>query len=267
MTELENLTLEVIRVAKTAGKHLRQACASFDKSRIETKHSHDYVSYVDKETEQLIVKELRQIFPKAGFITEEGTTEDNNSPYKWVIDPLDGTTNFIRNNAPYCVSIALRNKEELIIGVVYEVCFDECYSSYKKGPALLNGNLIHVSNVSNLDQAYAFLELPYNAEAYAETASHLYKKLYGKVASLRALGSAAAELCYIAAGRYDIYFEAFLGRWDFSASALILQNAGGTVTDFLGNPNFLDSHHIIGTNGPLHSFILTTLGETLPKGI
>ncbi|MBQ8099260.1 MAG: helix-turn-helix domain-containing protein [Bacteroidaceae bacterium] len=266
--DLSFLSLQTIAIAKKGGKLLREASCSFDASWVEEKHSHDYVSRVDRECEQFLVKELHQLLPEAGFITEEATpTPTGHSSYTWVIDPLDGTTNFIRNIAPYCISIALRTEKEILIGVVYEVCRDECFSAYKGAPAMLNGHPIEVSQVETMQHAYAQLELPYNVLDYYHTGGHMYDVMYHNVACIRMMGSAAADMCYVAAGRFDIWFEAFIKQWDFSAAALIVEQAGGMVTDFLGNPIQPDTHHIVATNGHLHSTILTELQKALPTGI
>ena len=265
---LQLLTNEVGRIARRGGQFLREARATFDSRKIETKHTHDYVSYVDRESEQRLVAQLGALLPEAGFITEEGTVSNSGeSSLKWVIDPLDGTTNFLRDNAPYCISIALVDESEILLGVVYEVCRDELYTAYRDGDACLNGRPIHVSDVSSLDDAYAILELPYNVREYKATGQFLYQSLYGDTACLRMPGSAAAALCYIAAGRFDIWFEAFIGRWDYMAGALIVRRAGGMVTDFLGCSDVSNTHHIAATNGPLHNHLLTMLGKSLPEGV
>ena len=169
---------------------------------------------------------------------------------------MDGTTNFIHNNAPYCVSIALRNHEELLLGVVYEICRDECFWTYKGAPSYLNGKEIHVSQVDNLDDAFIALGFPYDAETYKPTARRLVEKCYGNVTGLRLLGAAAAELCYVAAGRFEARIEALIGPWDIAAGTIILQNAGGTVTDFHGGDSFYSGREVLASNGKIHPFLL-----------
>ena len=136
MVDLRQLVEEVKAVAVCAGHFLKEQRAAFDRSKVQEKGPHDYVSYVDKRSEERLVGQLSALLPGAGFITEEKTTRQYaEETYCWVIDPLDGTTNFIHDMAPYCVSIALRNREEVLLGVVYEVCRDECYWAYKGGGA------------------------------------------------------------------------------------------------------------------------------------
>ena len=132
---------------------------------------------------------LAELLPEAGFIAEEGSATLTDEPYCWLVDPLDGTTNFIHDNAPYCVSIALRSKEELLLGVVYEICRDECYWTYKGAPSFLNGEVIYVSSVDTLDDAFIAMGFPYNAEAYKPLALTLVNECYGNVAGLRLMGA------------------------------------------------------------------------------
>lgn len=259
---LSQLTADVCRIATDAGRFLKEERSNFRRELVIEKHAHDYVSYVDKESERRLVEQLSMLLPEAGFIAEEGSATYNDEPYCWVIDPLDGTTNYIHDNAPYCVSIALRNREELLVGVVYEVCRDECYYAWKGGKAWLNGKQIQVSGVNRMEDAFLITELPYNARDYKHTAEHLLHELYGRVGGIRMNGSAAVAICYVAAGRFDGWLEAFISKWDYSAAALIVLEAGGRVTDFHGNGNFLEGHHIIATNGHLHPLL-----QTLVKGV
>ena len=264
MENLKALTEAVCCVAREAGHFLKEERKSFRREVVQEKHAHDYVSYVDKASEKKVVSALRKLLPEAGFIAEEGSAAYSDETYCWVVDPLDGTTNYIHDNAPYCVSIALRDKQSLLLGVVYEPCRDECFYAWKGGGAYVNGERLRVSLVSELKDAFVVTELPYNFEQYARTGEHLIHELYGKVAGIRMNGSAALALCYVAAGRFDAWLEAFIGKWDFSAAALMVLEAGGKVTDFLGNENFIEGHHIIATNGPLHPLFLRLVREALP---
>lgn len=260
--DLALLTEKVRAVALEAGAFIREERKKFSRNVVEKKHAHDYVSYVDKESEKRITASLKELLPEAGFIAEEsGVALRENSSYCWVVDPLDGTTNFIHDNAPYCVSIALRDEKELLAGVVYEITRDECYWTYKGSASYLNGKEIHVSAVSALDDAFIELGLPYNSEAYKPMAAHLISRLYGNVAGLRLMGAAAAELCYIAAGRFEARIEAFLGPWDIAAGTLILKNAGGKVTDFKGGDSFCSGAQVLASNGKVHADLLDIIDK------
>lgn len=249
--DLKHITLQVCEVAKITGKYLWEERKSFKIESVKQKNSHDYVSYVDREAEEITVKKLRELLPEAGFITEEGTTETSEKNLNWIVDPLDGTTNFIQDDAPYCVSIALREGDDLLIGVVYEVCRDECYYAWKGGSAYLNDKKIRVSD-KRIEEAFIGLDLPYNAESYKPVIINIIDKLYGKVSSFRIHGSAAMGLCYVAAGRFDGWAEAYIKPWDYSAGVLIALEAGATITDFNGRKNITGTHHIIATNGIIH---------------
>jgi myo-inositol-1(or 4)-monophosphatase len=249
--DLKQITYQVCEIAKATGAYLSSERQNFNKENVKQKHSHDYVSYVDREAEKMTVEKLRELLPEAGFITEEGTVEQSAVGLNWVIDPLDGTTNYIQDYAPYCVSIALREGEELLIGVVYEVCRDECFYAWKNGGAYLNGKQIHVS-ANELENAFVGMDLPYDAEKYKPVILNVFDKLYGKVSSLRINGSAAMSICYVAAGRYDGWAEAFINPWDYSAGVLLVREAGGKVTDFTGKEDIAGTHHIVATNGIIH---------------
>ena len=166
MLDLKQLTVEVCRIATEAGHFLKEERKNFRRERVMEKHAHDYVSYVDKESEVRLVKALSALLPEAGFITEEGSATYQDEPYCWVIDPLDGTTNYIHDEAPYCVCIALRSRTELLLGVVYEVCRNECFYAWKGGKAFMNGEEIHVSDVRDIKNAFVFTELPYNRKDF-----------------------------------------------------------------------------------------------------
>lgn len=262
MINLKEVTFKVNQIAKQVGVFLREERKTFSLDKVEQKQSHDYVSYVDKTAEKLLVAELKKILPEAGFITEEETVAQSSEDLKWIIDPLDGTTNFIQDSAPYCISIALRDKEDLLIGVVYEVCRDECYYAWKNGGAYMNDRQIRVSG-KQIDQGFIGLDLPYNAIVYKETVLALIDKLYGKVSSLRINGSAAMGLCYVAIGRYDGWMEAHINTWDYSAGVLLVREAGGKITDYNGNEDIRNTHHVIASNGLIH----TNLMEALPSNI
>ena len=254
--DLKELTEKVCSLAKETGKFIREERINFKREQAEKKHAHDYVSYVDKESEKSIVTCLRNWLPEAGFIAEEGSGSLTNEEYCWLVDPLDGTTNFIHNIAPYCVSIALRYKEELILGVVYEICRDECFYTYKGTHSYLNGKPIHVTDIDNLDESFIALGFPYDSDHYKPILTKLIEQCYGNVTGMRTIGAAAAELCYVAAGRLEARVEGFIGPWDIAAGTLILQNAGGTISDFNGGDDYKSGREVLGTNGKIHTEML-----------
>lgn len=271
MTELKNNpeTLDeflraTCKTAREIGDFLRTERKSFQRTRVEEKGIHNYVSYVDKESERRLVEQLHALLPEAGFIAEEGHGIYHHEPYCWLIDPLDGTTNYIHDQAPYCVSIALCDQKEMLLGVVYEVCRDELFFARKGGGSWLsrNGNTpypIHVSDVSKGEEAFIGLGLPYDSQSYSPIAQGLLRGLYGHVAGVRILGAAAVELCYIANGRSDGRIEFELGPWDIAAGSLIIREAGGRITDTLGGDLFYNAKEVIASNGKIHDFLLKKL--------
>lgn len=261
MVDLQQLVEAVKGIAIDTGHFLKSERARFDRSAVQEKGPHDYVSYVDKASEERLVSRLSALLPEAGFITEEKTTRQHaQENYCWVIDPLDGTTNFIHDMAPYCVSIALRDTHEVLLGVVYEVCRDECYWAYKGGGAYMNDTPIHVSGITAMGQAQILLGFPYDSERFRPIVLHAIAQMYGTVGAERLLGSAAAELCYVAAGRAEGRIEGLLGPWDVAAGTLILSEAGGITTDFSGGDTFLNGREVIASNGLIHEYLLRIVG-------
>lgn len=257
--DLDFLTEEVKKLARQTGEFLKKERLSFDRSRVEQKAAHDYVSYVDKASEKRIVERLHELLPEAGFIAEEGSGSLEEQEYCWVVDPLDGTSNYIHDCTPYCVSIALRNREEILLGVVYECGREELFWANKDSRAYLNGKEIYVSDQSVLDQSFIELGFPYKAENYRSFALGLIQDLYGHVGGLRLMGAAAAEICYIAAGRFEARVEAFIGPWDIAAGYIILKQAGGKMTGFDGNPDCLGAKEVFASNGKVHEDLLKVL--------
>ena len=271
MIDLEKYTLSVCEIARRAGDYIREERRKFSLERVERKHAHDYVSYVDKGSEQLIVSALRELLPEAGFITEEGLAGHDAEQMLWVVDPLDGTTNFIHQYAPYAVSIALLQGKTVLIGVVYEICADECFYAWQGGGAYLDvkskgvkGEQLRVSS-QKMQDALLCLQFPYNSDAYKPVMKGLIDQLYGHVGSIRACGSAAMALCQVAAGRLDGYAEQYIGQWDYMAGSLIVMEAGGMVTDYDGSADFTQGNSVVATNGVIQQDLLKVIGETKNK--
>lgn len=188
ISDLEYLCAEVRQIARKAGAFLRDERQKFDRERVEEKSAHNYVSYVDKESERRLVEQLSTLLPEAGFIAEEGSGSLTDEEYCWVIDPLDGTSNYIHDMAPYSVSIALRDREELLLGVVYEVCRNECFYAWKGSKAYLDGKEIRVTDVAVLDKAFVALGFPYDSDHYRPIAQKLVDRLYGYAGGNEAVG-------------------------------------------------------------------------------
>ena len=256
MHNLEYYCKEVQKIARDTGCFLREERKRFQGDRIEEKSAHNYVTYVDKESERRLVEQLSALLPASGFIAEEGSASFDEQEFCWVIDPLDGTTNYIHDVSPYCVSIALRNQSEILLGVVYEIKQDECFYAYKGGAAFMNEQEIQVSPVDQLDKAFIGLGFPYSFDSYKPKAQYLIENLYGKAGGIRVFGAAAIELCYIAAGRFDARIEADLGAWDVAAGSIILQQAGGCISDFTGGDNWVSGKETLASNSKIHADLL-----------
>ena len=259
--ELQEITRKVEVLAKKAGNFIREESKNFNLDKVEQKGFNDLVSYVDKGAEEIIVKELAEIVPEAGFITEEGTRTERNKDFTWIVDPLDGTTNFVHGIPMYAVSIALARGSEIIVGVVYEINLGESFAAYEGSPSTCNGIPIKVSKVSVLAHSLVAAGFPYDdggkLEEYLQLLKYFIKNSHG----LRRLGSAAVDLCYVACGRVEGYLEYNLQSYDVAAGTLIVKQAGGNVTDFSGGQNFIFGGQILASNGKLHGTFKKALAE------
>jgi len=256
---LTNIANQVIEIAKQAGDFIRQERKTFDSDKIEYKGLNDMVSYVDKTAERIIVEGLRKVLPEAGFITEEKTTTIVGERYNWIIDPLDGTTNFIHGLPAFSVSIALKEYDELVLGVVYEINQDECFYAWKDAPAYLNGKEIGVSKNTTVGTSLLATGFPYydfgKQAAYIELFAELMKSSHG----LRRIGSAAVDLAYTACGRFDAFYEYNLNAWDIAAGVVIVKQAGGQVVNFKGGSEVLETRELLATNGRITDEMLTSI--------
>jgi myo-inositol-1(or 4)-monophosphatase len=257
--QLENLTPKVVEIAKETGAFIRGQRKTFSPDKIEIKGLNDLVSYVDKTAERMIVEALEKILPGAGFITEEHTINKTGERYNWIIDPLDGTTNFIHGLPVYSVSIALQEYDDLVLGVVYEINLDECFYAWKDAPAYLNGQKIKVSDCPTVSQSLLATGFPYydfgKQAAYIELFAELMKNCHG----LRRLGSAAVDLAYAACGRFEAFYEYNLNAWDVAAGIVIVRQAGGEVVNFKGGDEVLNTRELLATNGRITRELLQTI--------
>ena len=257
----QQLTLATCEIARTVGKFMAEERKSFDVSMIENKGLHDLVSYVDKASEKQIIEELSKLLPESGFIAEEGTSDKHGERFNWVIDPLDGTTNYIQGIPVYAVSIGLLDGVELVLGVVYEVGRDECFYAWKDGGAFLNGEAIHVSERNDIHDSVLATGFPYNDFSKLEPYLEFLKWTMKNARGVRRLGSAATDLAYVACGRFDAFWEYDLKPWDVAAGVVIVKEAGGTVTDYKGGNNYLFGREIVASNQLIDKLILGKIQE------
>jgi myo-inositol-1(or 4)-monophosphatase len=261
MIDLKYLCKGIENAACEASDFILKESKGFDINRTENKGLNDFVSYVDKGSERMLVEKLSLLLPEAGFITEEGTSKKIGLIYCWVIDPLDGTTNFLHGFHPYAISIALKEYDEVIAGVVYEVGGNETFSAWKNGGAWLNGSAIHASKSARLADSLVATGFPYNdfsgIDSYMKCLAYFCKHTHG----IRRLGSAAMDLAYVACGRFDAFYEYSLHEWDIAAGMLLVREAGGRVSDFSGNEKNLTGEEFIAAN----SIVFTEILEIVSK--
>lgn len=246
--DLENLCVQVKNLAIETGYFILNEQKRFTSEDIQSKGVHNYVTYVDTTSEEKLVTGLKILLPEAGFIAEEGTTKLKGERYNWIIDPLDGTTNFIHGLPPYAISIALADKDEIILGVVYEITFGECYYAWKDSPAFLNGREIRVSTADKVSKSLIATGFPYTNFEKIEPFMYSMKYFMKHSHGIRRLGSAATDLVYLASGRFEGFYEYGLNPWDVAAAALIIRQAGGRVCDFNGGENWLFGREIVAAN-------------------
>jgi myo-inositol-1(or 4)-monophosphatase len=245
----QELVKEVISAARRAGDFIAGERGKLSQDNIETKGLHDHVTYVDKTAEQMLVDMLGEILPQAGFIVEEGTSTKVGESYQWIVDPLDGTSNFIHDFGPFAVSIALMDShKQIVVGVVHEVTTGETYYAWQGSSAYCNDRVITVSGTETLTDAMIGTGFPYNEysrlDAHVQALAHFLRVGRG----IRRLGSAATDICYVACGRFDAFWEYNLSPWDCAAATLILQQAGGHVADFSGGDNYIFGKQLMAAN-------------------
>jgi myo-inositol-1(or 4)-monophosphatase len=229
--------------------------------KIEYKGDVDLVTAADRASEKLIVGRLQAKWPQHGIVGEEGTRTDADAEYRWLVDPLDGTTNFAHGYPVFCVSIALaRQDEQLEVGVLYDPTRDELFAAERGGGATLNGIPIHVSKTTRLAESILGTGFP-SHKRHKNPNIHFYQQITLRSHGVRRAGSAALDLANVAAGRFDGFWEFNLNPWDTAAGVLIVHEAGGTVTRFDGTPFRLDSREVLASNSLIHEELLKNFSE------
>lgn len=247
--DLKKIKEEVCALTKEVGYFQVAELQKFDRKKIISKGYNDPVSYVDKESENMLVAGLKKILPEAGFLTEEETENYGTDALHWVIDPLDGTNNFVHQVPFFGISVALCNAREILVGVVNEPNRGECFSAYKGGGAYLNEDVISVSGCVAMKDSLIATGFPYSLLNKTDNYFEIMKDILANSHGLRRFGSAAMDLCFVACGRFDGYFEFNLHPYDVMAGALIVREAGGTVTDFGGKEDVYDGLEIVASSG------------------
>jgi myo-inositol-1(or 4)-monophosphatase len=261
--DLTSIDQEVLNICRSVASFIRTESEGFDMNRIEQKDKfNNLVSYVDKESEKKLVTTLQKILPQAGFITEEGTVVQSQShEYNWIIDPLDGTTNFLHGLPVYAISIGLSYKQKMIFGIVHDIVNDHSYHAIEDGDAYVNTKKIMVSPAQSLSESLMATGFPYYKLDKTDAYLQIIKTFLDKTHGIRRLGSAAMDLAFVASGKLEGFFEYNLNPWDVAAGAFIVQQAGGKVTDFSGGDNFLFGGELCASNTLVHAEMLKTIQD------
>lgn len=256
--------LEAAReAAQKAGRMLRK---NIDKCReIFFKGTVDLVTNFDNQSQRIIFIHLSTCFPDHDFLAEEGLRKEKGAEFRWIIDPLDGTTNYAHSFPVLCVSVALEWKGEIVLGVIYDPMREEMFSAVKGEGAFLNGKEIKVSSVDNLDKSLVATGFPYDIRVSEVNNIVHFNNFITRVQGIRRCGSAAMDLCYVACGRFDGFWELKLEPWDMAAGALIVQETGGRISDFENREFSIFSSEILATNGLIHLQMVEVLQMQVNK--
>lgn len=254
-----NPTLNIaVRAARSAGNVIIRNLGKLDTLAIHTKDRNDFVTEVDRQAEQEIIYVLRKAFPDHGILAEESGVQEGND-YQWIIDPLDGTTNFLHGFPQFAVSIAMRHKGRMEHGVIYDPLRQELFTATRGGGAMLNDQRIRVTKRKTLEGSLLGTGFPFKSQQHLDAYLDMFRALFPQTAGIRRAGSAALDLAYVAAGRLDGFWEIGLSIWDMAAGVLLIQEAGGLSSDFTGGNNHLESGNIVAGNPKLFAEILKTI--------
>lgn len=243
-----------VRAARSAGGIIARALDKVETLKIDLKGKNDFVTEVDRTAEREIIRVLRNSFPSHGILAEESGF-DKGDEYVWIIDPLDGTTNFLHGLPQFAVSIALQHKRRIEQAVVFEPIRQELFTASRGCGAVLNERRIRVTPQAQMQGALLGTGFPFKSQEHLDVYLNMFRSLFADTAGIRRAGSAALDLAWVAAGRLDGFWEIGLQAWDMAAGVLLIQEAGGVVSDFAGNDEYLKSGNVIGGNPQLHRLI------------
>lgn len=262
----EHLCIESCEVVQEVAEFIRDEWSKLSWNDVETKGIHNFVTYIDKKSEAMLVDKLSKLLPGSVFYTEEETVEREEGHLKWFIDPLDGTTNYIHRLSPVAISVALYDENQPLLAIIYEIRLQECFYTWHKAKgSFLNNRSISVSFRNHLKDSLIATGFPYydysRLKGMHDSLDYFFKNSHG----VRRLGSAATDLAYVACGRFEAFYEYGLQPWDVAAGAFIVQNAGGRVSDFSGNHNYIFGKEIVATNELVYSEFLTCIQQFFVK--
>jgi len=253
-----------VKAARRAGSIINRASLDIDRLTVTHKSSHDYVTEVDRMAEQAIIEVLLDSYPDHAILAEESGAQGD-SEHQWIIDPLDGTTNFLHGFPQYSVSIALMHKDSITQAVIYDPVRNDLFTATRGRGAYLNDRRLRVSKRTQLTDALIGTGFPYNDYTHLEAYMGMFRDIIQKTAGVRRPGSAALDLAYTAAGRFDGFWEAGLNIWDIAAGCLMVQEAGGLVGDFQGNEKHLHSGNVVAGSPKIFSQLLQTIAPHLTE--
>jgi myo-inositol-1(or 4)-monophosphatase len=255
-----------VKAARRAGNLIHRAADNIDHLTVTKKSHADFVSEVDRAAERIIIETLLEAYPGHAILAEESGTQGE-SEYVWIIDPLDGTTNFLHGIPQYAVSIALQHNGVLTQAVVYDPTKNDLFTATRGRGAFLNDKRIRVSKRRDLTDSLIGTGFPYTRFEHLDAYMAIFRDLMQKTAGLRRPGAASLDLAWTAAGRYDGFFETGLKAWDIAAGCLLITEAGGIVSDLAGNPNQLKSGHICAGNPDIHAHLLKSIAPHLTEAL
>ena len=255
-----------VRAARSAGNIIARAADRVDSFTVTLKAQNDFVSDVDHQAEQEIIKVIRKAYPNHGILAEESGVQTGDD-YLWVIDPLDGTTNFLHGFPQFSVSIALKHKGQLEQAVVYDPLRHELFTATRGAGAQLNERRLRVTKIKGLEGALLGTGFPFKQQQHLDPYLNTFKALFPMTSGIRRAGSAALDLAYVAAGRLDGFWEIGLSEWDMAAGALLVQEAGGIVGDFSGGDEFLTTGNLVTGNPRVFKAMLEAIGPHLPPAL
>jgi len=254
-----------VRAARQAGGIVMRYFDRIDSLTIAEKQVNDYVSEVDRAAEHAIIDTIRKSFPSHSILAEESGTHEGNDDYQWIIDPLDGTTNYLHGFPQFSISIALQHRGQLESAVVFDPLNDEMFTADRGKGALMNDRRLRVTDQKSLHGALIGTGIPYRDQTHIDAYLAMLKVMTKDTAGIRRPGSAALDFAYIAAGRIDGFWELGLSAWDFAAGALIVKEAGGVVSDIRGGDRYLDSGNVIAGNVKVQREMVDKLAPHVPE--
>lgn len=260
------------RAVLQAGELVRESYATLTDVDIREKHTNDLVTTVDIKAQEILVAAIRKAFKDDYIVAEEHMSDEINrslgerAARRWFMDPLDGTTNYIHTFPMFAVSVALEHRGELVVGITYDPLRDELFHAVRGEGAYLNDRPISVSSMEDRRRTLLGTGFPFRAREFLDDYLKTFRYFFSNARGVRRAGSATLDLAYVASGRLDAFWELTLSPWDMAAGVVLIEEAGGRVTDFFGGRSFLESGHIVAGNGKFHDWMLESIQKVFPPG-